>query len=133
VTSLTIAANGVLEVPTNAAATINIVGTGSNASNPLSMGANSNIKNDAQVASNLQINYAGTGTLTFTGGSNAYMTVNAPNGTVNMGGGSDLYGSIVANTIIDHGNVSFHYDVNTKNPISGSTYYSLISFRELYY
>jgi PilX N-terminal len=133
VTSLVIASNGKLEVPSNAAVIINIVGTGTNAANPLQMGSNSQILNDSQVASNLQINYAGSGVLSLQGGSTAYMTIDAPNGEVDMNGGPALYGSIVADTIHDQGAVSFHYDLNTKNPNSGATYYSLISFRELYY
>jgi hypothetical protein len=133
VTSLIIGANGHLSVPAGAAVIINIVGTGTYAANPLQMSSNSYIENNTQVASNLQINYAGSGILSLYGGSLAYMTIDAPNAEVDMNGGPALYGSIVANMIHDQGGVSFHYDKNTASPVPASTYYSLISFRDLYY
>ena len=62
------------------------------------------------VSANLQINYAGTGTLTFTGGTNDFAIVNAPNAAVVLHGGADFYGSIMANKIDDSGGTNLHFD-----------------------
>lgn len=37
-----------------------------------------------------------------------------------MNGGSDFYGTIMANTIDDHGGVNLHFDA-ADTPISGAT------------
>ena len=95
--------------PSNKAVTINVSGTGC-ASAPINFGSNTLINNTSGVASNLQINYAGTGTLTFTGGTNDFAIVNAPNAAVVLHGGADFYGSILANTIDDSGGTNLHFD-----------------------
>ena len=53
------------------------------------MGSHATIQNTSQVAANIQINYAGTGQITLTGGPQMYAVVNAPNASVQLNGGAD--------------------------------------------
>lgn len=127
--------------PPTKAVTINVSGTGC-ASAPISFGSNTLINNSSGVASNLQINYAGTGTLTFTGGSSMFAIVNAPNAAVALHGGADFYGSILANTIDDSGGTNLHFD-NADTTISGQSAttatatatgsYNVLAFKSLPY
>ena len=105
--------------PANKAVTINVSGTGC-ASAPISFGSNTLINNASGVAANLQINYAGTGTLTFTGGTSMFAIVNAPYATVVLHGGADFYGTIMENTIDDSGGTNLHFDA-ADTTISGAT------------
>jgi len=100
--------------PPTAKVTINVSGTGCAAA-PINLSSNTLINNSSGVASNLQINYAGTGTLTFTGGTSDYMIVNAPNAAVVLHGGADFYGTIMANTIDDSGGTNLHFDQADSN------------------
>jgi hypothetical protein len=127
--------------PATAKVTINVSGTGC-ALAPINFGSNTLINNSSGVASNLQINYAGTGTLTFTGGTSDYLVVNAPNAAVVLHGGADLYGTIMANTIDDSGGTNLHFDQADGN-IGGVTAttvtatatgpYTSLSFKSLPY
>lgn len=116
---LTASSNGsnITISPLGKAVTLNISGTGC-ASAPISFGSNTFINNASGVAANFQINYAGAGTLTFTGGASTYAIVNAPNAAVKLNGGSDFYGTIMANTIDDSGGVHLHFDT-ADTTISG--------------
>jgi hypothetical protein len=105
--------------PATKAVTINISGTGC-ASSPVSFGSNTTINNSSGIAANLQINYAGTGTFTFTGGTSMYAVVNAPKAAVVLHGGADYYGTIMANTIDDSGGTNLHFDA-ADTTISGAT------------
>lgn len=127
--------------PSNKAVTINVSGTGC-ASAPINFGSNTLINNTSGIASNLQINYAGTGTLTFTGGTNDYAIVNAPNAAVVLHGGADYYGSILANTIDDSGGTNLHFDqadttINgqaaTTATATATGSYNSLAFRALSY
>jgi hypothetical protein len=127
--------------PANKAVTINVSGTGC-ASAPISFGSNTLINNTSGVAANLQINYAGTGTLTFTGGANTYAVVNAPKAAVVLHGGADYYGTIMAYTIDDSGGTNLHFDA-ADTTISGNSAstatatatgsYNMLGFRSLSY
>jgi hypothetical protein len=128
INSLTISANGSLAV--TGAVTLNVVGSGNSSPIDLEGGG---VANSSGIAQNLQINYAGTGTVTITGGSSAYLVLLAPNASVALKGNSDIYGAIVGNQINTSGTPKFHYDKATKSPVPSSTYYSLITFRELFY
>jgi len=127
--------------PATKAVTINISGTGC-ASAPISFSSNTLINNASGIAANLQINYAGTGTLTFTGGSATYAVVNAPNAAVVLHGGADFYGTIMANTIDDSGGTNLHFDAadTTLSGQAASTAtatatgsYNSLAFRSLPY
>ena len=104
--------------PAGKAITMNISGTGCS-SNPISFAANSFINNSSGIASNFQINYPGTGTITLTGGASTCAVVNAPNAAVKLNGGSDFYGTIRAYTNTDSGGVNLHFD-HADTPISGA-------------
>jgi hypothetical protein len=67
------------------------------------------------------------------GRAKTYITVNAPNADVQIKGGTDLYGSIIAKTISDLGGTRYHFDTNSKlGPPSNGTY-SEIAFRDVNY
>ncbi len=62
-------------------------------------------------ASTLQIEYGGTQTINMTGGNaQSAATIYAPNANFVLQGTQDFYGSILANTIYEHGNAGVHYD-----------------------
>jgi hypothetical protein len=89
----------------------------------------------------MMINYAGTGTITITGGASAYYVLNAPNAPVTIHGGSDLYGAVVATSIDDSGGVNLHFDnaLTVSSSPATTTYssitssYNTIGFRTLPY
>jgi hypothetical protein len=62
-------------------------------------------------ASAFQLVYGGSATLNMKGGnSQSAMTIYAPNADFELKGTQDLYGSVLARTIENHGNASIHYD-----------------------
>lgn len=62
-------------------------------------------------ASALQIIYGGSAVINMKGGnSQSAATIYAPNAEFHLQGTQDLYGSILARTIENHGNASIHYD-----------------------
>jgi hypothetical protein len=95
--------------PSTKTVTINVTGTGCT-STPLTMNSHSTFVNTSGISQNLQINYAGTGTLTFEGGPNMCAVINAPNAAVVLHGGADYYGTIMANSIDDSGGTNLHFD-----------------------
>ncbi len=127
--------------PDTKAVTINVTGTGC-ASAPINFGSNTLINNASGIAANLQINYAGTGTLTFTGGTSMYAVVNAPNAAVVLHGGADYYGTIMAYSIDDSGGTNLHFD-SADTTISGASAstatatatgsYNILAFKSLPY
>lgn len=105
--------------PANKAVTINVSGSGCSSA-PVNFGSNTFINNSSGVAANMQINYQGSGTLTFTGGTSMYTVVNAPHAPVVLHGGADYYGTILANTIDDSGGTNLHFDT-ADTTLSGQT------------
>ena len=79
-------------------------------------------------ASALQIVYGGSATLNMSGGnSQSAATIYAPNASFHLQGTQDLFGSVLARTIENHGNASIHYDRRLArdfwvmgNPMMGS-------------
>jgi hypothetical protein len=62
-------------------------------------------------ASALQIVYGGSATISMKGGnSQSAVTIYAPNADFELQGTQDLFGSVLARTIENHGNASIHYD-----------------------
>jgi type II secretory pathway pseudopilin PulG len=111
------------------AVTLNVYGNGTT---PIDLEGGS-VTNASGIASNFQINYAGTGTVKVAGGASTYLTVDAPEAAVRLVGNTDIYGSIIANTINDGGGAHFHFDRNTIAPVPSASFYTLLSFRELFY
>jgi hypothetical protein len=136
--------------PPSKAVTINVTGTGCDTS-PITFNSHASLYNCAPgagscttpgVASNLQINYAGTGTITMEGGAGCYAILDAPNAPVVLHGGADYYGTIMANTIDDLGGTSLHFDVadttisghaaSTATATAGGSY-NILAFHSLPY
>jgi len=63
----------------------------------------------------LQIQYAGTGQVQLTGGTQTAALIYAPNASVNITGGTDFFGAIVANTVGETGGAAIHYDRHLLN------------------
>ncbi|HYM22736.1 MAG TPA: hypothetical protein VEU08_06000 [Vicinamibacterales bacterium] len=61
-------------------------------------------------ASLMQFVYGGTGQIKIQGNVSAAASFYAPNASADLGGTADLYGSIVAATLYDHGVAGIHYD-----------------------
>ena len=92
---------------------LNVSGTiagDSNDSNPVSLVGNG-IANPTYNPSNLQIVYAGTGTLTVqSAGTAASALVYAPNATIDLNGNANFYGALIGQTVNDTGGASIDYD-----------------------
>ena len=138
---LSVGSNSNVQIsPATAQITINVTGDAACSGTPISLSSNS-VTNTSGIAANLLINYAGTQTVTITGGASAYYVLNAPKAPVTIHGGSDLYGAVVANTIDDSGGVNLHFDnaLTVSTSPSTTTYssvtssYQTISFRSLPY
>jgi hypothetical protein len=70
-----------------------------------------NTKSSNYDASTLQITYGGTATISMVGGnSQSAAAIYAPNANFELQGTQDLYGSVLARTIYEHGNAGVHYD-----------------------
>lgn len=81
-------------------------------SGPGVTGAGSWLDNSSGPASNLQINYGGTGGITLAGASATYAVVNAPKASVTMAGVSDWYGQMIVSSVTAAGALNIHYDRN---------------------
>jgi Tfp pilus assembly protein PilX len=138
---LSVGSNSTLQIsPATAQVVLNVTGSSCSGGSPVSLSANS-VTNSSGVAANMMINYAGTGTITITGGASAYYVLNAPNAPVTIHGGSDLYGAVVATSIDDSGGVNLHFDnaLTVSSSPATTTYssitssYNTIGFRTLPY
>ncbi len=103
--------------PATGQITINLTGTGCSSS-PLTMNSHAVFNNTSQVASNFQVNYAGSGTITMEGGPQMFAVMNTPHAAVVLHGGADYYGTILAYTIDDSGGTNLHFDA-ADTTISG--------------
>jgi Tfp pilus assembly protein PilX len=91
---------------TNTTTTVNLTGNGVN---PV-MDFAGNYSTTAFDPSKFQIMYAGTGTIKLRGSNQLAATVYAPNSTVDMASGYDVYGSILAGTYNNTGGAQVYYD-----------------------
>ena len=105
--------------------TLNV--TGANQANPVNL-AGGGFLNPSYVAAYFTINYAGTGLISEIGGSASASVTNAPNATVDLGGNADFYGSVIGQTITDHGNGTIHYDRALSRNTYAVSNYMLDSF-----
>jgi hypothetical protein len=90
----------------NTTTTVNLTGTGVD---PV-MDFAGNYSTTAFDPSKFQIMYAGTGTIKLRGSNQLAATVYAPNSTVNMASGYDVYGSILSGTYQNTGGAQVYYD-----------------------
>jgi hypothetical protein len=74
-----------------------------------SMDGNSQIALAGNLPANLEIYVVGSGAVNL-GKNNLYAVVYAPQSVVTMSGNCDLFGSIVAKSILMNGNNTIHYD-----------------------
>ena len=65
-------------------------------------------------ASAVQIVYGGPGTISMKGNDQSAVTIYAPNAAFTLQGTPDIYGSILAKTILSAGNADIHYDRRLK-------------------
>jgi hypothetical protein len=84
-----------------------VAGVGQTTPLDLSGGA---VTNSSYNASQLQIQYGGTGTIKLTGGSATAAVVMAPNATAELKGTGDFYGALIAGKVSGGGNGGIHYD-----------------------
>jgi Tfp pilus assembly protein PilX len=104
---------------------INVSGNGN--SSPLQLTGNG-FSNPTYDPSNLQFVYAGTGTIKVAGNGASAAVVYAPNATVDFNGNGAFYGAVVANTVLDVGNGSIHYDRRLQKKLFTVGNYMLNSF-----
>jgi hypothetical protein len=88
---------------------INVAGTGISSGNVLTL-SGGGVANSTFVASNLQINYAGTSPVSLSGGTASAAIINTPNADVTLSGGADFYGTLLTKTLNDSGGTAIHYD-----------------------
>lgn len=105
--------------------TLNV--TGNNQTTPIDLSGNG-AQNPTLNPADLQINYAGTGTIKIAGNSDSAMVVYAPNASVTLTGGSDFYGAILGQTVTDAGGTAIHYDLNLSNNSFIVSNYMLTTF-----
>jgi Tfp pilus assembly protein PilX len=109
VNSLTLSGNANLVI----LGTVILNVAGQSQTTPLSITGNvssGNVLGAKFDAAAFQIQYAGTGTIKVSGGSNVAAMIYAPNAEAQLSGGIDFYGSLVAATVADTGGASIHYD-----------------------
>jgi len=112
------------------AVTIDLAGKtsgGGDLANPFNLNGNA-VVNTSMDASNLQILYAGAGTIDLTGGSSASYLVYAPNATVETHGNANIYGSLLVNNITSGGTPQFIYDTRLQKKLVVLGNYMLTSF-----
>lgn len=86
--------------------------------------AGQGITNTTGDPSNLQIYGLGSGTtLSYSGGSDFYGTIYAPDANISISGGSSIFGAIVGNNVTLSGTGTFHFDENLlqSGPSQGFT------------
>lgn len=73
------------------------------------------ISNLSYKPTDLQFQYAGTGAIDITGGSETSALFYAPNASATLNGNADLYGALVVKTLKTTGQGAIHYDRNLAN------------------
>jgi len=112
---------------TNQYGTVTLNVTGNGQATPIDLSGNG-LQNATLNPADLQINYAGAGTIKITGSSTCATVLYAPNATVTLIGGSDFYGAILGQTVKNAGGTAIHYDLNLSNNSLIVSNYMLDSF-----
>ncbi|MBZ5698895.1 MAG: hypothetical protein LAN18_10140 [Acidobacteriia bacterium] len=73
------------------------------------------VQNPTLVPENFQILYAGTGTISLKGNTDASGLIYAPNATFSFAGGSSWYGAVIGKDMTDMGGAAIHYDRRLQN------------------
>jgi hypothetical protein len=102
--------------------------TGNNNNSPIDL-TGGGVANATLDPSNLQISYAGTGTVNLKGGANASALIYAPNAafSFNSAGGS-WYGAVVGKSLTDMGGAAIHYDRRLSKEFMTVGNYMVTSF-----
>jgi len=100
---------------------------GNNNATPIDLEGNG-ISNPTYNPGDLQVLYAGTGTIKIAGNGASAAVVYAPNATADFKGNSSFYGSVIANQLTDVGNGAIHYDMKLKKEMFTIGDYMLNSF-----
>lgn len=101
--------------------------TGNNQTTPIDLEGNG-ISNPSYNPADLQVLYAGTGTVKIAGNGSSAAVVYAPNATADFKGNASFFGSVIANQLADVGNGSIHYDMKLKKSLFTIGNYVLNSF-----
>lgn len=101
--------------------------TGNNNSSPLTLTGQS-LANPTFDPSLFIFNYAGTGTITLTGGSAAAFVFYGPNSNVSIAGHAAIYGSVIASTYTDVGGAALHFDRHLNRTHTGISNWMLDTF-----
>jgi type IV pilus assembly PilX-like protein len=107
---------------------INVTGNGIPPGTPVIDFTGGSLTNSTYNSALFRINYAGTGTITMSGGASASGVINAPNAAVNLVGGSDWYGAVIGNTVTDTGGTAIHYDRHLQTELFNVGQFMLDSF-----
>ena len=104
---------------------LNVTGTGNATPIKLTGGG---VSNAGLNPVNLQILYAGTGTVSLKGGAAASGLLYAPNASYSFGGQGDWYGAVIGAALTDMGGAAIHYDRRLASTAFMVGPYSLGSF-----
>jgi Tfp pilus assembly protein PilX len=104
---------------------LNVTGNGN--ATPIDLEGNG-ISNPTYNPGELQILYAGTGTIKIAGNGSSAAVVYAPNATADFKGNANFYGSVIASQLVDVGNGAIHYDMKLKKEMFTIGNYMLNSF-----
>jgi hypothetical protein len=74
-----------------------------------------------------EVLYSGTADASFTGNSDFYGTIYAPNASLELKGGAVVYGAVSAKNVTDSGNVTVHYDLTLQTSVGDVTLYRIIN------
>lgn len=102
--------------------------TGSGVSGSVVNLTGNSVVNSTLVPMNFQILYAGTGTVSLKGNSDAAGLLYAPNATFSFAGGSNWYGAVIGAGMTDMGGAAIHYDRELQNTAFNVGNYMLDSF-----
>jgi Tfp pilus assembly protein PilX len=111
---------------TNTSVILNV--SGNNVSGAVVDLTGQSVQNPSFNPMNLQILYAGTGSVKLEGGTEAAGLVYAPNSSYSFGGGSNWYGAVVGSLLTDMGGTAIHYDRRLKSEGYVAGPYTLGSF-----
>jgi len=105
---------------------LNVSGNGQSTAVDLTGGGLTNLTYDPSL---LQINYAGTGTISLKGGATASAVVNAPNATISFNSSNGKWlGAVIGAQINDGGGVTLSYDRHLQRKLYTLSNYMLDSF-----
>jgi hypothetical protein len=106
---------------------IKVAGVGYDSGTPITITGNG-VSNPSFNPANLEFVYGGTGEVKLAGGDQTSALVYAPNATARITGGSDLYGAIVVNTLIEAGGAAIHYDRHLQTSAMTAGNYMMSAF-----